>query len=205
LSFLIGTESIAVDALRNDPREQRVRRPYAWAGVAMRRDWQAARDLVDWMREGDPFAPRDAALWAGLCAAHAGNSWALDEALAALDNTPALLDLVIRGLHRQHRAAEIESVVRTVAKRISLSPMFVDWILADSLLETDDQLEEAAKRLGELANDKTPVIYRAQMLHNRGVALHRLGRTAEAQQCWLEAVALNSKLEVSWEMLRSTS
>lgn len=182
---------------------------FAWLAIHLGADWHAGRAARKAVESESPDASM-LLLWNAICAAIAGNTAAIDNLKAMLNTSEeiVILDPLLRGLAKTNQLTEADRIIDIVGSRHNLPPWMLARVQAETRLDTEDlaAVQDAATRLEALSNDKTlPLVHRAEIWHNLGVARDRLGERNEAIATFRQATQLNPHLDAAREELEKLS
>lgn len=177
----------------------------AWLALHTGADWHAARAALTAVESEAPD-PSMLLLWKAICAAIAKNLAAIDE-LKSLLGTPdeaLILDPLLRGLGATDQIDEADRVIADLGARHALAPWKLHRLHAEVRLDSEAgvMVRDALLRLESLStDDKLPLIDRAEIWHNLGVARDRQGLRDAAITAFERAASLNPYLDAAREEL----
>lgn len=177
----------------------------AWLALHTGFDWHAGCGALSSVEAEKP-KPTMLLLWKSICAAIALNRNAIEE-LKALLGTPdeaLVFGPLLRGLAGTDQLDEADRIIAEVGARHALLPWMLDRLSADTRLDSarPAALRDAVRHLKKLAaDDSLPPLTQAEIWHNMGTALDRLGKRAGAISCFRRACTLNPSLDAAREEL----
>lgn len=177
----------------------------AWLALQAGADWHAARAALAAVESETPD-PSLLLLWKAICASLAQNRAAMDEldSLLGSPDEALILDPLLRGLGATDQLDEADRIITDIGARHALTPWQIERLHAEVRLdsEVDTALKDAASRLLSLTADETlPLIDRAEIWHNLGVARDRLDDRSGALAAFEQASKLNPFLDAAREEL----
>jgi tetratricopeptide (TPR) repeat protein len=146
-------------------------------------------------------------LWIAICAVMAANPSAVDELLRCLwtDEEPLIVYPLLTGLMHLGKLEEADKLAKRLSQRYSLRPWQLDRVLAETRLDAKTQpiLQDARGRLKKLdADEQIPTPERAEIAHNLGTALDRLGEKEAAIAAFQRALTFDPTLQEAQEELK---
>jgi KaiC/GvpD/RAD55 family RecA-like ATPase/tetratricopeptide (TPR) repeat protein len=177
----------------------------AWFALHTGSDWLAAHSALASIESEKP-APTMLLLWKAICAAIAKNLTAIEE-LKSFLGTPEeaiIIGPLLRALGGTNQLDEADRIIADVGARHNFEPWIIARLRADTRLDAESPvfLHDAVQRLGELAGEPSlDRFHRAEVLHNLGSALNRLGQYDKATVSFERASAFNPSLDAAREEL----
>jgi hypothetical protein len=130
----------------------------------------------------------------------AQNPAAVSELGRDLERQPMVVGPLIRGLGHIGKLGEADALIATKTREREKPDWLAERFRAELRLQLDDTgaRRDARDRLEILSQrEDLPVIHRADILHNLGVAEALLGNTSEALRRHSSALELNPFLEIA--------
>ncbi|MCK6588105.1 MAG: hypothetical protein L6Q76_11015 [Polyangiaceae bacterium] len=181
----------------------------AWLALHLGADWHAGREALREIMSDSP-EPSMLLLWKAICSAIAGNKAAISELQAILTSPEEIpiLDPLLRGLAKTDQFDQADIIIADFVSRHNLSPWMHTRLRAETRLDSEHlaPVRDALPLLVALSEDAAiPLVHRAEIWHNLGVAYDRLGDQKAAGNAFQTALNLNSNLDASREELEALS